>query len=104
MTVTLLPQARHTPKAAIANRLSSGLCLHIGFSPDGDQGDFALELGETRLGRDPDSALKLSDPRISRLHATIACSGDGKMLLRDCNSRNGVYVNGQRVEQHSLSP
>jgi ABC transport system ATP-binding/permease protein len=56
--------------------------------------------GKTRLiiGRSPDSDILLSHPTISRRHAQLERLPDGRLLLTDLDSSNGVFVDGQRQE------
>lgn len=49
------------------------------------------------LGRDPSANLQLDAPIVSRRHATVDSDGRG-YVLRDY-STNGVFVNGQRVQE-----
>ncbi len=48
------------------------------------------------IGRRQDVALTLSSPTVSGAHAEIA-EVAGTLMLRDLQSTNGTYVNGQRV-------
>jgi pSer/pThr/pTyr-binding forkhead associated (FHA) protein len=43
----------------------------------------------------------LADPRVSLRHATVERTAEG-WLLRDAGSRNGTWVNGERVGEHLL--
>ncbi|MEK6246660.1 MAG: sigma 54-interacting transcriptional regulator, partial [Planctomycetales bacterium] len=52
---------------------------------------------ENRIGRGLECAVVLTDPLCSRVHATIKRDDDG-WVLWDASSRNGSYVNGQKVE------
>ncbi len=52
--------------------------------------------GENVIGRDPDSALWIDHPSVSRRHARILVGG-GKARLEDLGSKNGTYVGGERV-------
>jgi DNA-binding CsgD family transcriptional regulator len=57
----------------------------------------ALETGRLTLGADPANDLALpADPTLSRLHAALERYGAGS-CVRDLDSRNGTFVNGQRV-------
>jgi DNA-binding CsgD family transcriptional regulator len=57
----------------------------------------ALEAGRLTLGADPANDLPLlADPTLSRLHAVLERYGAG-WCVRDLDSRNGTFVNGQRV-------
>jgi DNA-binding CsgD family transcriptional regulator len=57
----------------------------------------ALEVGRLTLGTDAANDLVLpADPTLSRLHAVLERYGAG-WCVRDLDSRNGTFVNGQRV-------
>jgi pSer/pThr/pTyr-binding forkhead associated (FHA) protein len=56
-----------------------------------------LEAGRLTLGADPANDLALpADPTLSRLHAVLERYEAG-WCVRDLGSRNGTFVNGQRV-------
>jgi DNA-binding CsgD family transcriptional regulator len=65
----------------------------------------ALEAGRLTLGADAANDLVLAaDPTLSRLHAALERYGAG-WCVRDLDSRNGTFVNGQRVwREHPLHP
>jgi adenylate cyclase len=50
------------------------------------------------LGRADDADLRLADPSVSRLHCVVQQLGDGSWGLHDPGSRNGTWVNGERVD------
>lgn len=55
------------------------------------------------IGRSPHSDIVLPDSEVSRTHAVISSSPDGRLLISDQNSTNGVFVNGQRIHrEHPL--
>jgi Nif-specific regulatory protein len=54
-----------------------------------------------RIGRGEDCDLMLIDPIASRVHAIIAKTKEG-WFLRDLNSRNGTFVNGQKIDEARL--
>jgi DNA-binding CsgD family transcriptional regulator len=57
----------------------------------------ALEAGRLTLGADTANDLALSgDPTLSRLHAVLE-RYDAGWSVRDLDSRNGTFVNGQRI-------
>lgn len=60
-----------------------------------------LEEGSTTLGRAPDAGVSVNDVRISRHHITIDISGD-EAVIRDMNSTNGTFINGQRIKEKRL--
>jgi DNA-binding winged helix-turn-helix (wHTH) protein len=57
----------------------------------------ALGEGENVLGRDTDIAVYLDSAAVSRRHARIVVAGL-KAVLEDLGSKNGTYLNNQRVE------
>ncbi|WP_437871380.1 FHA domain-containing protein [Sorangium sp. So ce363] len=64
----------------------------------GPAGIFTVLPGaEVRAGRDGASCLiALSEPRVSGTHASVKLEA-GQLFVRDENSNNGTYVNGQRI-------
>lgn len=63
---------------------------------------FPLAAGqETRIGRGLECNVILTDPLTSRVHAVIAHENDA-WWLRDHESRNGTYVNGQKIDEAQL--
>jgi hypothetical protein len=58
----------------------------------------------TRIGRERDNDLTLTDPRVSRYHALIELA-EGQWAVRDLESANGTFVNGRPVSDvHPLEP
>lgn len=53
-----------------------------------------LRMGVNRVGRDPDCELHLPHSTVSSFHCELALSNDG-VHLRDCDSTNGTFINGQ---------
>ena len=53
--------------------------------------------GTIQVGRQAGCELRLSDARVSRLHARIII-GDQTAAVEDLDSANGVVVNGKRVK------
>jgi DNA-binding NtrC family response regulator len=49
------------------------------------------------LGRDGRCRVVIEDPQISRVHALIEPDRD-RLIIRDMGSRNGLFVNGERVD------
>jgi len=54
------------------------------------------------LGRSPGATIMLEDPEISRLHARVTKTESGKFELVDLESRNGTYVNGEKITRVTL--
>lgn len=60
-----------------------------------------LQRGWTRVGRSMAAHVQFDDPTVSRRHALIHVEEDVARVLDD-RSLNGVFVNGERIEWHSL--
>jgi hypothetical protein len=58
--------------------------------------------GRLLIGRGENSDLRLASRFLSRHHAMISSTGDGRFMIVDLNSSNGVMVNGERVRRHIL--
>src|SRR5262245_44780140 len=63
---------------------------------------FELETNEVVVGRAADAGLVLQDGRASRRHARIT-RRSGVFVIRDLQSNNGLYVDGQRVSEKVLA-
>jgi hypothetical protein len=57
-----------------------------------------LRLGVNHVGRNRDCDLPINHPTVSSQHCELILSNDG-MVLRDCDSTNGSFVNGKRVRE-----
>lgn len=56
-----------------------------------------FELGRTNsVGRHPDQDIQVMDPLVSKEHIVVELLA-GDWFVRDCDSRNGSWVNGERV-------
>jgi adenylate cyclase len=55
------------------------------------------------IGRHPDNTIQILDRIISKEHAQIQRSADGRFLLRDLRSLNGTFLRGERISDHYLS-
>ena len=50
------------------------------------------------VGSDPGMAdCVLQDPSVGRIHARISRGRGGEILLTDCSSRSGTFLNGVRL-------
>lgn len=63
--------------------------VHVGQS-------FPLHKRETVIGREEEVDVSLLDDRISRRHARLVIDDEG-VWLEDLESRNGTYLNGERL-------
>ncbi len=51
---------------------------------------------ETIIGRSSYCTVSISDPSVSRVHASITQRA-GQMFIQDLGSKNGTFLNGRRV-------
>jgi serine phosphatase RsbU (regulator of sigma subunit) len=61
-----------------------------------DLATFSLDSDETIVGRHPDSAMHLRSNAVSGTHAKLI-NEDGAIYLEDLKSRNGTFVNNERI-------
>jgi hypothetical protein len=62
-----------------------------------------LLVGTMTVGRDTRCDISDADPLLSRRHAEFVCRPDA-LVVRDLNSRNGIAVNGVKVQEAVLRP
>lgn len=54
--------------------------------------------GATTIGRGRDAMIRVHDPYVSRLHATMHWDPEGGThVLTDQGAQNGTYINGRRI-------
>ena len=58
---------------------------------------------EANIGRDPGCELMLDNLGVSRRHAQVR-EVEGKFIVEDLKSTNGVFVNGHRVISAEINP
>src|SRR5438093_10262611 len=56
------------------------------------------------IGREPSCDIHLPHPGVSRRHAQLQLTDQGRWLLQDLSSRNHVYVDNRPVQQIVLEP
>ncbi len=61
-----------------------------------------LNLGVNLLGRRPENDIPIEHPTVSATHCEIELADDG-VVVRDCGSANGTYLDGQRIKEARLS-
>ncbi len=57
-----------------------------------------LRPGVNRVGRSPDCDFSIDHPTVSTMHCELILTTDG-VILRDCGSTNGSFVNGDPVKE-----
>ena len=70
---------------------------------DGEGKRVAVELGESpiSIGRSPDADIQIVDDRVSRMHSGVRRWEDD-VYVKDLNSKNGTYLNGERIKREPL--
>ncbi len=59
--------------------------------------------GELVVGRGPSATVQVEEDGVSRMHAKIVLLPDGRAQVVDLESRNGTFVNGDRIKMATLS-
>lgn len=62
-----------------------------------------LKLGANRVGRHPDNDFQIDHATISTVHCEMVLQDSG-VLLRDLESTNGTFVDGEKVREVRLAP
>lgn len=71
--------------------------------PGEPEREVALEGSEFRIGRADECEIVVRESDISREHAVLR-AGRGGFVIEDLGSRNGLFVNGERVSRRDLAP
>jgi serine phosphatase RsbU (regulator of sigma subunit) len=62
-----------------------------------------IERAVTTFGRRSECDVRLTGADVSRQHAELLMQ-DGRILLRDCESKFGTFVNGEKITERELKP
>lgn len=82
--------------------MNTPMILSVGGPLQGQS--FPVDANGVRIGRDPANEVCIPTPDVSRHHARVILH-NGALWVQDAGSRNGVYVNGNRVSGHKqVSP
>lgn len=71
--------------------------------PGEPEREVPLEGREFRIGRADECEIVVRESDVSREHAVLRLSRDG-FVIEDLASRNGMFVQGERVERHEWEP
>lgn len=62
-----------------------------------------LKAGVNRIGRSSDNHFQIPDPSVSSAHCEVVFS-DAGFLVRDLNSTNGTFIDGEPVSREEMEP
>src|SRR6266478_5161722 len=62
-----------------------------------------LKVDKTTIGRVEDNTFQIAEPSVSSHHCELHLRGND-VLVKDLNSTNGTFINGERVTEAVLKP
>src|SRR3989475_11010196 len=64
---------------------------------------YELKVDRTTIGRVEDNTFQIAEPSVSSHHCEILLRGSD-VVVRDLNSTNGTYINGEKITETVLKP
>jgi pSer/pThr/pTyr-binding forkhead associated (FHA) protein len=64
---------------------------------------FELKIDKTTVGRLEDNAFQIQEQSVSSHHCELLLKGSD-VIVRDLNSTNGTYINGEKISEKVLKP
>src|SRR5579864_8595555 len=61
---------------------------------------YDLKVDKTTIGRVEDNAFQIPEPSVSSHHCEILLRGND-VIVKDLNSTNGTFINGEKVSDES---
>ena len=102
-------QYKNLPENRFCTRCGSRLQTHnqnnaqlFTLGNQSDSNAFDLAEKENFIGREKINSIVLDDEKVSKKHAVIYHK-DNKYFIEDLNSKNGVFVNGIRIEKETIN-
>src|SRR3954447_6258087 len=62
-----------------------------------------LKVDKTTIGRVEDNTFQIAEPSVSSHHCEVLLRGP-EVVVRDLNSTNGTFINGEKVTETVLKP
>jgi hypothetical protein len=64
---------------------------------------YDLKVEKTTIGRVEDNSFPIAEPSVSSHHCEVLLRGS-EVVVKDLNSTNGTFINGQKVSESPLKP
>jgi pSer/pThr/pTyr-binding forkhead associated (FHA) protein len=64
---------------------------------------YELNVDRTTIGRVEDNLFQIAEPSVSSHHCEVHLRG-AEVLIRDLNSTNGTFINGEKIAESVLKP
>lgn len=64
---------------------------------------YELKVEKTTIGRVEDNAFQIPEQSVSSHHCEVLLKGSD-VVIRDLNSTNGTYINGEKISEKALKP
>lgn len=61
-----------------------------------------LNKGEFTLGRSSSCHVSIKDPMVSGKHCSVSLNDEDRVIVKDLNSSNGTYLNGNKITETSI--
>jgi len=65
--------------------------------------EFRFSAGPVRIGRNVDNQIVLPEVKVSRRHAVLFQTPEGRWAVQDLNSANKTYLNGRPIQREFLA-
>jgi len=62
-----------------------------------------LKVDKTTIGRVEDNTFQIAEPSVSSHHCEVLLRGD-EVVVKDLNSTNGTFINGEKITESVLKP
>jgi pSer/pThr/pTyr-binding forkhead associated (FHA) protein len=79
------------------------MTMRIAYTVGGFRKEIPLTERALTIGRSTEADLVIDDEKASRLHCGIRFD-NGQYILKDLKSKNGTYLNEERIEESALAP
>ncbi|KAL2916432.1 hypothetical protein HK105_203862 [Polyrhizophydium stewartii] len=99
----VLPTTLQTASSSSAQNADPNCARLVYLTSYGGKMQFPLADDETTIGRKDDNHIVLTDPKISKFHASIVRTDSGHAII-DHNSSNGVKVNEEAIVPATRRP